>query len=92
LTVNQLSSHELGGFLTYYDDSIGQYIQNEAERFGWDLLAYESIPERGYDNSFGCYVIDPVEYLIVGHVQHPSLIEAVAGAVLEAEIWIYGEG
>lgn len=87
---HQLSSHELYGFLTYYDDAIGQDLQNEVERFGWELLAYEDIPD-GYDNSFGCYVIDAVQSLVIGHVKHASLIEAVAGAILEAEIWLFTE-
>ena len=89
----QISDDRFRTFTRYAPS--GSLVAAEAEEHGWYLLPYEireyEPPKRrdwdlGKIRGYGCYVINERENLILAEERDTILVEAVAKALLRAQI------
>lgn len=82
----QIPDRSLECVLRYHENTVD--IRAETQEKGWDILTYAIRTNYSVGGivGYGCYVIDPDNDLILAEERDTLLIEAVAKALLIAQI------
>lgn len=84
ITIRQIPTHDLRNALIYSD--MGRMVYDEHNDHRLDFVVTHTYSTEVDQMHYTCYTIDDSRNMVVGKAQNASLFEAMAEAVLLAQI------